>query len=134
MKKKVIISIVIILVLAAVGGAIYFLALQDKGDESEPIYTYNIEDAFVTNVKDSNKLFKTTIVIVADSDQLADLLSKNQYIVRDTILFLLRDLTEEDIDSDTIQDTLRVEITDALNQALNIENITSVSFGDFVMQ
>ena len=135
MKKKVILLILVPLLIAAAGVSGYFFFLRNKDTSSEPqIYTYDIKDSFVTNVKDSNKLFKTTIVIVANSDQLTDLLTQKEYVVRDTILFLLRNLTEEDISSQTIQDTLRPKIADALNQALGIDSITSVYFGDFVMQ
>lgn len=138
MKKKAILPILIILILAVAGGSVYYFFFRDQSGSdanAEPTYyAYSLDDSFVTNVKDSSKLFKTSIVLVADSDQLTDLLKDKKYIVRDTILFLLRDLTEEDIRSETIQNTLRPKITDALNQALGIDNIKSVYFGDFVMQ
>lgn len=138
MKKKVVLPILIVLILAVAAGSVYYFFFRDKGDDnakSEPVYsTYSLDDSFVTNVKDSNKLFKTSIVLVADSDQLTDLLKDKEYVVRDTILFLLRDLTEEDIRSETIQNTLRPKIAKALNEALGIDNIKSVYFGDFVMQ
>ena len=137
MKNKAILPILLVLILAIAGGAMYFFVLRDSGDkkEAEPVYyTYNIEDAFVTNVKNSNKLFKTTIVLVANTETLDSVLAEKEYIVRDTILFMLRDLTEEDITKEGIQDELRTKITDALNQALGIDSITTISFGDFVMQ
>ncbi|NCB27434.1 MAG: flagellar basal body-associated FliL family protein, partial [Bacteroidia bacterium] len=65
---------------------------------------------------------------------LEEFFEENQYIVRDTILFILRDLTEADIRSNDIQDKLRVTIPQALNTALQIENLMSVRFIDFVMQ
>jgi len=139
-RKKPLIVILVILVLAVAAGGVYYkLAIVDKAAnssaEAEPkVYTYALDDSFITNVKDSRKLFKTTIILVSDADNLKDTLDANQYIIRDTILFILRDLTEEEICSDTIQDTLRKEIPDALNQALKIDSITSVYFGDFVMQ
>lgn len=136
MKSKAMIPILLILILAIAGGsAYYFLVLRNTDTKTETkTYTYSIDDSFITNVKNSSKLFKTTIVLVSNSDKLDDLLSQKEYVVRDTILFLLRDLTEADITKEDIQDTLRTKIADALNQALGIDNITSVYFGDFVMQ
>ena len=140
MKKQPLIIILVILILVIVAGGLYYmLVLKDQAAnssaETEPkVYTYALDDSFITNVKDSRKLFKTTIILVSSAEDLKETLDANQYIIRDTILFILRDLTEEEICSDTIQDTLRKEIPDALNQALKIDSITSVYFGDFVMQ
>jgi flagellar basal body-associated protein FliL len=97
-------------------------------------YNYAIADSFVTNVKDSSKLFKTTVVLVLNKAEMDSFIKENQYTVRDTILFILRDLTEEDIKSSDIQDKLRISIPQALNAALKIDNIVSVYFSDFVMQ
>lgn len=137
MKK----TIIIILALIVVGGGIaaYFLffSKSDEGDEADvpvELYTYALEDYFVTNVKNSNMLFKTTVVLVADNAKLQEFLTAKQYVIRDAILFRLRELTEEDIMSSDIQDKLRVEIPQIINKALNIDSIVSVYFSDFVMQ
>lgn len=135
MKKKILIPVLILLILAVAGGSVYYFVLRDKDTPVEPLsYTYEVKDSFITNVKDSNKLFKTTIILESNDGELADLLSQKEYIVRDTILFLLRGLTEEDLSGDAIQDSMRTEIADALNKALGIDSITTVYFTDFVMQ
>jgi flagellar basal body-associated protein FliL len=137
MKKKPLIILLVILILVLAGGASYYILVvrnQTPEDQTPQYYTYELDDSFVTNVKDSQKLFKTTIVLVATDENLTDMLTANKYVIRDTILFMLRDLTEEDICSDTIQDKLRTEIPAALNKALGIDSIVSVYFGDFVMQ
>ena len=91
-------------------------------------------DYFVTNVKDSDKLFKVTIVLMLNTDKLNDQLDKkDKYLIRDTILFTLRTLTEEDILNPDIQDNLRKDLTKKLNAALGIDNIVTICFSDFVM-
>ena len=134
MPKK--LMIVILAVVLVAGAAVYFLILRDGGGENKPaeLYNYAVKDSFVTNVKDSSKLFKTTIVLVANEKGLEEFFEEGQYVVRDTILFILRDLTEEDIRSDDIQDQLRISIAQALNSALQVESVVSVRFIDFVMQ
>lgn len=133
-KKKIVIIAAALAVVIAAGSAIYFFVLRKSGPEVPQLYDYAIEDAFVTNVKDSTKLFKATVILVVNQDKLDELLDANQYVVRDTVLFILRDLTEEDIRSSDIQDRLRVTIPEALNRALQIDNVVSVYFSDFVMQ
>jgi flagellar basal body-associated protein FliL len=137
MPKKAIIIIAVLFV-ALVAGAVYFLVIKGDTKEAGPepvvFYNYAIADSFVTNVKDSSKLFKTTVVLVLNKAEMDTFIKENQYTVRDTILFILRDLTEEDIKSSDIQDKLRISIPQALNAALKIDNIVSVYFSDFVMQ
>lgn len=132
MKKIIFIAIAVI----AVGVAAYFLFFNNKA-EAEPeviLYNYAIEDAFITNVKNSQKLFKTSIILVVNQKEMDAQLDENIYAIRDTILMILRDLTVEDISSDDIQSRLRVDISTALNKVLKIDNFVSVYFGDFVMQ
>lgn len=132
-RKKIIIAAAALAVVLAAGAAVYFFVLR-KSEPVAKLYDYAIEDSFVTNVKDSSKLFKATVILVLNQDKLGETLDANQYVVRDTVLFILRDLTEDDIRSGDIQDKLRVTIPKALNAALGIDNVVSVYFSDFVMQ
>ena len=137
MKKILIIIIAVVIIGGGVGAYFLFFSNKDKDKDKEPeviLYTYPIEDAFITNVKDSQKLLKTTIILVVNKEKMDELLEKNQYSIRDTILLILRSLTVEDISGMGIQERLRSEIPTALNKALKIDNIVSVYFGDFVMQ
>ena len=138
MKKKGlrIATIILILVIGAAAAVYFFYFRGKEKTEEKPAeyYTYALKDSFVTNVKDSSKLFKATVVLVVDKAGMDDYFKSKEYIVRDTILFLFRDLTEEDITSQDIQDRLRVSMTDALNEALGINDIVTVYFSDFVMQ
>lgn len=134
--KKILIIIIAVIVIAGGVGA-YFLFFNKPKEEAEPkveLYTYAIEDAFITNVKGSQKLFKTSVILVVNKENMDEVFAENTYIIRDTIIMILRELTEEEISGMTIQDMLRTEIASALNKALEIDNIVSVYFGDFVMQ
>ena len=137
MKKKKIVIILAVLVMAA---AAYFLFAAGGGSGNgksggkETEYVYAVKASFVTNVKDSVKLFKATIVLVADEGGLDTFFKEKQCIIRDVVLFELRDLTEEDIRSPDIMDRLRTSLPASLNAALETESIISVYFTDFVMQ
>jgi flagellar basal body-associated protein FliL len=134
MKKT---PLIIIILVIALGVGAYFLFFNKKDAEEEQeviLYNYAIKDAFITNVKDSNKLFKTSVILVVNEKDMDAFLEENLYTIRDTILFILRNLTEDEITSTDVQDTLRQDIAKALNTALDTGSIVSVKFGDFVMQ
>jgi flagellar basal body-associated protein FliL len=135
MKKQPLIIILILVI--AIGVGAYFMFFNKKDEEEEPeiiLYNYAIEDAFITNVKESNKLFKTSVILVVNEKEMDVFFEENLYTIRDTILFILRDLTEEEITSIDVQDALRQNLAQALNTALDIDSIVSIKFGDFVMQ
>ena len=133
MKK---IIIIIIAVLIAGGAAYYFFAVRGGGEKAEEVEltAYVPGDYFVTNVLDSSSLFKVTVVLMLNTDKFEDELNENEYVIRDTIIARLRRLTEEDLKSENIQDTLRAEMTKELNSVLGIDNIVTIYFSDFVMQ
>lgn len=132
MKKSLLIIIAIVLIGGGIGA--YFLFFKENEDAKVEQYNYAIKDAFITNVKDSAKLFKTQVVLVVNEKGMEETLDENLYTIRDAILFILRDLTEDDITSMDIQDSLRDSIPKALNQALEVDYVVSVYFSDFVMQ
>jgi flagellar basal body-associated protein FliL len=137
-RKKILIIVLAAVLLAAAGAAAYFFYFRGASGGNQEAeakrYEYPIVNSFVTNVKDSAKLFKTTIVLVTNEEGQEEFFTAEQSTVRDVILFTLRELTETDIESADIQDRMRVSIPEALNKALGIDSIVSVYFTDFVMQ
>lgn len=130
MKKKVIIIIVVLLVIASV--ASYFLFFNK---EKAPVVSYYVPgDFFVTNVKDSMYLLKTTIVLELNVDDKKEYLTKRNHIIRDVIVFSLREKNEEELRSTGIQETLRSEIVAKLNEKLGVDYIVSLYFNDYVLQ
>ncbi|MGI5970188.1 MAG: flagellar basal body-associated FliL family protein [Oscillospiraceae bacterium] len=134
MKKSLIFVLAVLIIAACLSGCSLFGKKGKEGEEKIELTAYVPGDYFVTNVKGSSKLFKTTVVLMLDTDKLADELGDSEYVIRDTIIKRLRELTEEDLKSDGIQDRLRGELAKELNLALGIENIVTVYFSDFVMQ
>ena len=129
MKKLV---IIIVVAVVAAGAVLYFFVL--KG-EPKPVYDqYSPGDYFVTNVKDSYRLLKTSVVLELDSKRMNNELKEKNKLIRDTIIFILRDMDEQEIKSAEAQDILRIEIRKALNKKLETEHIIGVLFNDFVMQ
>jgi flagellar FliL protein len=151
MKKMMIIIIAAVLVIVLAGGGLtYFLimhniaaaatAATETTTEVAPVtlYTYDLTDYFVTNVKDSNSLFKVSIALVLNEDptgtELKAAMASNLYQIRDCINVLLRSKTKQDLMADNVEDTLRKEIADTLNESLGVDYFVSAYFTDFVIQ
>jgi flagellar FliL protein len=130
----VIIIIAVVVLGAGVGAYFLFFSNKEKKEPEIVLYTYAIEDSFITNVKDSQKLLKTSIILVVNKEKMDEFLGMNIYSIRDTILIILRNLTDKEIASMDIQERLRDEIPSALNKVLKIDSVVSVYFSDFVMQ
>ena len=127
--------LIIILAVVIIGGvAFYFLAAKgDGGEKPIELTAFVPGEYFVTNVADSNSLFKVTVVLMLNTDKLEEMLDKNEYVIRDTIITRLRKLTEDDLKSADIQDMLRSDLKDEINSVLGIDNIVKICFSDFVV-
>ena len=129
--KKVLIVIIAVLVIA--GGALYFFVFSGgDGEAPEVRVEYSPGEFFTTNVSESTRLLKATIVLVVNARGLEEQLTADNARIRDTIIFILRDLTEEEIRDTGTQQKLRNRIITALNERLEMDNFVEVLFNDFV--
>lgn len=131
--KKILIIIGVVLVVA--GAAAYFLFLAPP-PEPETMY-YVPGDYFVTNISDSTRLLKSTIVIeisTTDTKGVNEYLTENNHIIRDIIVFTLRSKPEAELRSNGIEDTLRTEIVENLKEKMGLDYITTIYFNDYVIQ
>ena len=133
--KKMLIVIVAVVVIAAAG--VFVFLQMNSGDKPVPIVRveYSPGEYFTTNVKNSknNHILKASIVLVVDKEGMDDTLKAENTKIRDTIIFILRQLDEDAIKAEGNQEKLRADIIKALNKALDIENFVEVRFNDFVM-
>lgn len=131
MKK--IIIIIIAVVLVAAGVTSYFLFFNDK--EAPVIRAFYVPgDFFVTNIKDSKYLLKSTIVIELNQEGMDEYLSEYNHVIRDIIVFTLRDKTEDELRSTGVQDELRAEIVARIKSEMEIDYIVDIYFNDYVIQ
>jgi flagellar FliL protein len=134
MKKKTMIYLVVIL---AIGAAVAYYFMTSNS--SEKIYSYyEPGDYFVTNIKDSKALIKTTIVLELyaperDMDEITSYLKQNNHILRDIIVFTLRSKTEQELRAQNIDETLREEIVKSISEKMGIDYISTVYFNDYVV-
>ena len=96
MKKTLI--IIIAAVVVASGVAAYFIFFNNS-EPKEVRIAYVPGEFFVTNVKDSKYLLKTTIVLELSQEDKEEYLTENNHMIRDIIIFILREKTEEELRS-----------------------------------
>ena len=130
---KIVLAVVLTL---AIAGGIYVFALapQNEVDDEKPLTTYSPGDAFITNIKDSARLLKASLVLAVDDAKKEEYMTENNYIIRDTIIYELRQKNEQELRSPDIQDKLRTEIVESLKQKLQMKYLVTVYFDEFVLQ
>ncbi len=131
MKK--IIIIVVALVLVGAGVASYFLFFANREPEEISVF-YVPGDFFVTNIKDSKYLLKSTIVLELNVEGKEEYLTEYNHVIRDIIVFTLREKNEEELRSTGIQDVLRQEIVEKIKSEMDIDYVVDVYFNDYVIQ
>ena len=129
--KKLIIIIAAVVVLG-VGAVLYFFVFADS-EKPEVRVEYSPGEFFTSNTSDTARLFKASIILVVNEEGLDEMLAKENARIRDTIIFILRNLTEEEVRADGTQDELRDVIITALNERLGIDNFVEVLFNNFVI-
>ena len=131
--KKILIIVAVAVIVA--GAAVYLLFLMPP-PAPETVY-YVPGDYFVTNISDSTRLLKTTIVLeisTTDPDGVTEYLTENNHIIRDVIVFTLRNKTEDELRSNDIEKTLRSEIVNNLESKMGLDYIVTIYFNDYVIQ
>ena len=131
--KKFMPFILVLVVLLVGAGVAYFVLFY----EAPVVYTnFSPGDVFVTNVNESDRLFRTGVVLVLDTEdsKILDQMEKNKPLIRDTIIFILRKYSETDLKDASSHDKIRTEIMTAINKRLEFEHVVEVLFNDFVMQ
>ena len=134
MKKNVIvIAVVAVLIVAIAAGAAVFILTRDTEKEKE-VFFYKPGEAFITNLKDSNTLVKVDVTIGYDNKKAAADLEKNNSVIRNDIVFILRNKTKSDMQAEDIEQILSDEICAKLNEDLGVDYFVKIYFSDLVLQ
>lgn len=138
MLKIIIIVLIVLLVLGITAGAVFFFVLDrnDSGSEEaveEPGVIFSTGDFYVTNIRDSDLLLRSTVYLRISSEDVS-MFEENSQRLRDRIIRVLRQFGEEDIVLPDFQDTVRDKIISDLQASLGVERIIDVYFVEFVVQ
>lgn len=137
MKNKGIIVLLVLIIVLGAAAAIYFVMFAPNKETADHRSSYVPGDYFITNVKESENLVKTTIVLVVDKSkedtEFFEMLTDKNYIIRDAIVMILRSKTYEELCADDVKSVLTEEIVSKVNEALGITNIVTIYFSDYVV-
>ena len=134
MKSKLPLIIVAVLVIAIIA-VVLFVFVFNGEEKAIPIVRteFSPGDYFVVNLKDSTRLLKATVVMVLNTDTLEEYMLERASLIRDSINSVLRDQDEatmRSIDLSGVKEEIRV----ALNEKLEIDNITDILLTDIAVQ
>ncbi|MBM7581389.1 flagellar basal body-associated protein FliL [Caldicoprobacter guelmensis] len=145
--RKLLAIIVPLFVIVFIGmGVILYLQLRPAGQVEGPqkndnrdevkkeVFVFHDKDPFITNLKDSDSYLKADISIEVGTQKDVEVLNKNLHRVRDRIIAILRDVSEDDMKRSDIQEVLKNRIKQDLQESLKIDTIIGVYFNEFVMQ
>lgn len=109
MDTKKLLAIIIplfVVLLVAVGFILYLVlnlnpvneAQKDYEDQgNKEVFVFRDDKPFITNLKGSNSYLKVDISIEIEGEEEAEVLNKNLHRVRDKIISILRDVSEDDM-------------------------------------
>ncbi len=143
MKKKLPIIIVVIAVVAAF--AVYWFVIKPMNEppaedvpqevKMEDIYYYPPGEYFVTNIKDSLALAKTSTSLALTGEDKTPFLETNNAVIRNAIIKVLISHTEDELRTPEAINMLEKEMAEAVRAALQLEDeLYNVYISDFVIQ
>ena len=110
-------------------------ACGDDDDGSYSVYVYNPGGNFVTNINESNFLLRSDVIFRLTDQKAAETFAADNDIIRDAVIKVLRELTEEEARNGNAEflDAVAQRIVDSANEAMNTDVFYSASFNDFVV-
>lgn len=133
-KKVIILSVVGLLVLALVIGAVVFFVMSNKDKQVEVDYLHYDIGEMYTNIKDADSILKVYITIEYTDENLTQDLKAKHSKITNGILELLRSRTIEELNGAKGQQNTRVDIRSLVRETLKSEKISDIFFVEFIIQ
>lgn len=133
-KLIIIIAVVAVLVIAIAAAAAVFILTSGNQDKEEELFFYSPGEAFTTNLQDRNSLVKATITIAYKDEKALEDLETNNAVIRNSIVFILRNKTTEQMQAADAETVLSNEICQKLNSELGVDYFVKIYFSDLVIQ
>ncbi|WP_432665047.1 flagellar basal body-associated FliL family protein [Wukongibacter baidiensis] len=135
-KKVILFSLIGLLVLALIFGAIFFFVLNKKSDDkAKKIDYYEFRlDAMYTNLKDSSNILKTSITIEYTNTKVLETLNKSKVKITNSVLELLRSKTAEELSGKEGLQNARKAVLDSVMEITQSKDISNIYFTEFIIQ
>lgn len=130
--NKVLVALIIVLSTVLVVGGIFTYTLIAK--QNNPTVSYNPGSEFITNLNDGHSLIKAKLILEVSDKKLVKTLEKDNHVVRDAILTVLRQKAAGDINQEDGMNILKQDIITHLNSVFETEAFVNVYFEEIVVQ
>ena len=126
---------------AATFGGVYIFMKTNKTVSAQQVVieqTYVDLDEFTVNLADENgkRFLKSEISIGYDKDnkKVAEEITNNTVVIRDTIIFYFKSKKAEFINDQNNKDQIKNELIEAINKELQKGKITDIRFKNMIVQ
>jgi flagellar basal body-associated protein FliL len=130
--NKVLVALIIVLSTVLVVGGIFTYSLIAK--HNNPTTTYDPGSEFITNLNEENSLIKAKLILEVSNKKMIKSLEKDNHIVRDAIITVLRQKTPGEINQENGMEMLKEDIINHLNEVFETEAFVNVYFEEIVVQ
>lgn len=137
MKKPILFAIIGVVLLAVIGGALYFFVFAKKDPVPEPVvYLEYPMDERYTNIKDPKMILKFSMIIQYSDEALTPEFDKNKTKINNNVLQYFRTKSAEQLNAVNGQERAREDILEMIIEVMgsDTETITDVLFDQFIIQ
>lgn len=154
MKNKSNTTLIAVILIAALAIGGYFIFFANRGPAAPPpALNHKPGDYIITNIYGSARLMKLTPVLVFEGipedvqKTVTEYLTVQEPMIRDTIIFVIRAMTEVELREPGVEEVVRDRVMEGLRQRLSfqglpdvvkagvtMDNLTSIHYYDFVLQ
>ncbi|NLN45785.1 MAG: hypothetical protein GX153_04350 [Clostridiaceae bacterium] len=129
--KKIILTVLIVLLVAA-GGLAFFLLSGNK--EKDRSFNYDPGEYFVTDIADSERLLKADIIIRMSDKRKEKFYSENNHRIRSVVIRAIRGRSENELKGSGAQGNVSDDIIRMLNTEFESDEFLQIFYNEFVIQ
>lgn len=137
MTRNTILLVIIVLLFAltlGISAGIFIFSNNSEVREKEvKTYPLTLEEMYC-NIKDSRRIMKIKVTVETTSKKTFEEMNEKQFLIRDEVNKIVRNLTEEELEGKEGQINLQNKIKENLIELFSDQNITNVYFDDFIIQ
>lgn len=135
-NKTILIVIAILLfalILGIIAGLFIFSNNPNRREREAKIYPLTLDDMYC-NINESKRILKIKLTVETINKKTFEEISEKQFLIRDEVNKIIRNLKEEDLQGKEGQVNLQKNIKENLIKLFNDESITNIYFDDFIIQ
>lgn len=103
-------------------------------DEYADSVSYSPNASIITNIKNSKKYLRVKITMEITDEKSSEYFIKNEYKIKDTIISVVRNSSEDELIAPGSQELLKNRIREALGYKIDTKNLIDIYIYEYVIQ